>query len=87
MLQRDFKHLAVDLFLEETEEGQKQLRVDCHFGKRKSLASIRTCVSHVQVRARERGGCCGAGASARSAGEQASERGKGGCGRRARGSR
>ena len=47
-LQRDFKHLAVDMFLTE-EEGQKVLRVDCHFGKRKALASIRTCTSHVQV--------------------------------------
>lgn len=48
-LQRDFKHLAVDMFLTE-EEGQKVLKVDCHFGKRKALASIRTCTSHVQVR-------------------------------------
>lgn len=47
-LQRDFKHLAVDMFLAE-EEGQKVLKVDCHFGKRKALASIRTCTSHVQV--------------------------------------
>ncbi|KAL4448059.1 hypothetical protein ABPG75_005278 [Micractinium tetrahymenae] len=46
-LQRDFKHLAVDMFLTE-EEGQKVLKVDCHFGKRKALASIRTCTSHVQ---------------------------------------
>jgi large subunit ribosomal protein L9e len=29
------------------EEGEKKLRVDCHFGRRKSLASIRTCTSHV----------------------------------------
>lgn len=50
-LQRDFKHLAVDMFLTE-EEGQKVLRVDCHFGRRKALASIRTCTSHVQVRTR-----------------------------------
>lgn len=56
-LQRDFKHLAVDMFLTE-EEGQKVLKVDCHFGKRKALASIRTCTSHVQVgRATGRGGC------------------------------
>lgn len=63
-LQRDFKHLAVDMFLTE-EEGKKVLKVDCHFGKRKSLASIRTCTSHVQVRLRGRGvgkgGCEGAG--------------------------
>ncbi|EFN57638.1 hypothetical protein CHLNCDRAFT_59621 [Chlorella variabilis] len=46
-LQRDFKHLAVDMFLTE-EEGSKVLKVDCHFGRRKALASIRTCTSHVQ---------------------------------------
>ncbi|KAG7675289.1 hypothetical protein Ndes2526B_g08158 [Nannochloris sp. 'desiccata'] len=45
-LQRDFKHLAVDMYLFE-EEGEKKLRVDCHFGRRKALASIRTCTSHV----------------------------------------
>lgn len=50
-LQRDFKHLAVDMFLTE-EEGSKVLKVDCHFGRRKALASIRTCTSHVQVRTR-----------------------------------
>lgn len=57
VLQRDFKHLAVDMFLTE-EEGQKVLKVDCHFGKRKALASIRTCTSHVQVK---RGRGAGAG--------------------------
>ncbi len=31
-------------------EGPLKLRVDCHFGKRKRLAAIRTCTSHVQVR-------------------------------------
>lgn len=29
-------------------EGVKKLKVDCHFGKRKALASIRTSTSHVQ---------------------------------------
>jgi large subunit ribosomal protein L9e len=29
------------------EEDEKKLRVDCHFGRRKALASIRTCTSHV----------------------------------------
>lgn len=47
VLKKDFKHLAVDMFLTE-EDGQKVLKVDNHFGKRKSLASIRTCISHVQ---------------------------------------
>ena len=37
------------MFLTE-EEGVKKLNVDCHFGKRKSLAAIRTATSHVQVR-------------------------------------
>lgn len=47
MLQRDFKHLSVDMYLFE-EEGEKKLKVECHFGKRKRLASIRTACSHVQ---------------------------------------
>ncbi|GBF89983.1 60S ribosomal proteinL9-like [Raphidocelis subcapitata] len=51
VLVRDFRHLAVDMFLldEETEEGEKKklLRVDCHFGKKKRLAAIRTACSHV----------------------------------------
>lgn len=46
-LQRDFKHLAVDMYLTEV-DGAKALLVDCHFGRRKALASIRTCTSHVQ---------------------------------------
>jgi len=58
-LTRDFKHLAVDMYKThdqvENEEGEMvegplKLRVDCHFGKRKRLAAIRTCTSHVQVR-------------------------------------
>lgn len=57
-LTRDFKHLAVDMYKTqddvEDEEGEVtkgplKLRVDCHFGKRKRLAAIRTCTSHVQV--------------------------------------
>lgn len=47
-LTRDFKHLAVDMFILE-EDGQKKLKVEAHFGKRKALASIRTCCSHVVV--------------------------------------
>lgn len=45
-LSRDFRHLAVDIFLTE-EEGKKVMKVDCHFGKRKALAAIRTVISHV----------------------------------------
>ena len=47
-LQRDFKHLAVDMYLFE-EDGEKKLKVEAHFGKRKALASIRTACSHVEV--------------------------------------
>ncbi|KAL3155830.1 60S ribosomal protein L9 [Trebouxia sp. C0010 RCD-2024] len=58
-LTRDFKHLAVDMYKTqediqpEDEEGEVtkgplKLRVDCHFGKRKRLAAIRTCTSHVE---------------------------------------
>merc|ERR1712217_911588 len=46
-LTRDFKHLNVDMFLFE-EEGKKFLKVECHFGKRKNIAAIRTASSHVQ---------------------------------------
>ncbi|GIL84584.1 hypothetical protein Vretimale_14595 [Volvox reticuliferus] len=46
-LTRDFKHLAVDMFLTE-QDGHKVLQVDCHFGKKKRLASIRTVCSHVK---------------------------------------
>mmetsp|Transcript_5390 Transcript_5390/g.11869 ORF Transcript_5390/g.11869 Transcript_5390/m.11869 type:complete len:192 (-) Transcript_5390:70-645(-) len=46
-LQKDFRHLAVDMYLTE-EDGEKKLKVECHFGKKKRLASIRTVVSHVQ---------------------------------------
>ncbi|KAG2491764.1 hypothetical protein HYH03_009925 [Edaphochlamys debaryana] len=47
-LTRDFKHLAVDMFLTEDKDGNKVLQVDCHFGKKKRLASIRTVCSHVK---------------------------------------
>ena len=45
-LTRDFKHTALDFSTFE-EDGQKKLRVDCHFGKRKSLAVMRTTTSHI----------------------------------------
>lgn len=37
----------MDLYLTENEEGATVFKVDCHFGKRKKLASIRTTISHV----------------------------------------
>jgi large subunit ribosomal protein L9e len=46
-LSREFKHLAVDMFLT-TEEGKLKLHVECHFGKRKRLASIRTVITHIE---------------------------------------
>jgi large subunit ribosomal protein L9e len=47
VLQRDFKHLSVDMFLIET-AGAKVLKVECHFGRKKGLAALRTVVSHVK---------------------------------------
>eukprot|EP00775_Hariotina_reticulata_P007117 gene7117-7331_t len=47
VLSRDFKHLAVDMFLTEV-DGEKALMVECHFGKKKRLAAIRTACSHVK---------------------------------------
>lgn len=47
VLTKDFRHIAVDMFLTEV-EGVKTLNVDAHFAKRKQLASIRTVISHVQ---------------------------------------
>lgn len=48
-LTRDFKHLAVDMYICD-EEDKKVLKVECHFGKRKNLAALRTVCSHVLVR-------------------------------------
>eukprot|EP00890_Picochlorum_soloecismus_P001556 jgi/Picsp_1/2400/NSC_05861-R1_protein len=45
-LTKDMRHLGLDLYLTE-EDGQKIFKVDCHLGKRKKLASIRTCISHM----------------------------------------
>lgn len=36
------------MFLTEDKDGSKVLQVDCHFGKKKRLASIRTVCSHVK---------------------------------------
>lgn len=46
-LTRDFKHTRLDFAIVE-EDGVKKLRVDCHLGKRKSLAVMRTVTSHIQ---------------------------------------
>ncbi|KAG0497763.1 hypothetical protein HPP92_002454 [Vanilla planifolia] len=42
---RNFKHLNLDF---ELLEGGKKLKVDAWFGSRKSMAAIRTAISHVQ---------------------------------------
>ncbi|KAG9455398.1 hypothetical protein H6P81_008302 [Aristolochia fimbriata] len=43
-LTRDFKHLNLDFQLI---EGGKKLKVDAWFGSRKTMAAIRTAISHV----------------------------------------
>eukprot|EP00798_Chlamydomonas_sp_ICE-L_P031227 gene31227-6377_t len=47
-LSKDFKHLAVDMYLYENKAGKKCFKVEAHFSKRKQLACIRTVVSHVR---------------------------------------
>ncbi|OIW15318.1 hypothetical protein TanjilG_10758 [Lupinus angustifolius] len=47
-LVRDFKHLNLDFELITDEEGKKKLKVDAWFGSRKTSASIRTALSHVE---------------------------------------
>ncbi len=47
VLQRDFKHLAIDMYLTEA-DGVQKLHVECHFGRRKRLASLRTAISHIE---------------------------------------
>ncbi|CAF2141957.1 60S ribosomal protein L9-1 [Brassica rapa] len=45
---RDFKHLNLDFqLIKEAETGRKKLKIDSWFGSRKSSASIRTALSHV----------------------------------------
>ncbi len=46
MLTRDFKHTHLDFSIVE-EEGEKKVKLDCHFGKRKALAVMRTVTSHI----------------------------------------
>jgi large subunit ribosomal protein L9e len=49
-LSKDFKHVAVDMYIAEgagISEGKKVLKVDCHNGIKKRLATIRTVISHV----------------------------------------
>ena len=46
-LQKEFKHLHVDLYVSTDEEGKAKLVVDCHMGVKKKLACIRTLLSHI----------------------------------------
>ncbi|WPT12356.1 60S ribosomal protein L9 [Picochlorum sp. SENEW3] len=46
-LSKDMRHAGLDMFLITNEEGAKIFKVDCHMGKKKKLASIRTTISHV----------------------------------------
>lgn len=41
------RHAGLDMYLVTDEEGAKAFKVDCHAGKKKKLASIRTTISHV----------------------------------------
>ena len=45
-LKKDLSHICADIYLFE-EEGEKKMKVDCHFRKRKELSALRTVVSHV----------------------------------------
>lgn len=48
-LSRNFKHLNLDFQLITDEDtGKKKLKVDAWFASRKSMAAIRTALSHVQ---------------------------------------
>ncbi|XP_024397794.1 large ribosomal subunit protein uL6 [Physcomitrium patens] len=44
VLTRDFKHLNLDLQLQ---EGGRKLKIDAWFGTRKTMAAIRTAISHI----------------------------------------
>jgi len=47
-LTRNFKHLSLDFQLITDENGQRKLKVEAWFGSRKTSASIRTALSHVE---------------------------------------
>eukprot|EP00666_Eupelagonemidae_sp_cell4sb_P017374 gene17374-17846_t len=44
-LTRDFKHLKVDLKMDET---GKKVKVDVWFGKQKSISAVKTVLSHIR---------------------------------------
>ena len=48
VLVKDFKHLDADAYLGKDDAGATALKVDVWFGKRATLAAIRTLCSHVQ---------------------------------------
>jgi len=47
-LTRDFKHFNLDFHITQTDLGTKVLKIDSWFARRKSTASIRTAISHVE---------------------------------------
>mmetsp|Transcript_74028 Transcript_74028/g.163491 ORF Transcript_74028/g.163491 Transcript_74028/m.163491 type:complete len:194 (-) Transcript_74028:235-816(-) len=47
-LTREFKHIALDMFLTKNDNGETVFNVEAHFTKRKPLACLRTTISHVQ---------------------------------------
>ncbi|KAL9231503.1 hypothetical protein vseg_006726 [Gypsophila vaccaria] len=47
-LTRDFKHFNLDFQITTNDDGKKILKIDSWFGRKKSTASIRTAISHVE---------------------------------------
>ena len=48
-LRRNFKHACLDIQKIDGEEGSNgRLRFDLWFGKKKAIASVRSCLSHVK---------------------------------------
>lgn len=45
-LWKDLSHICCDIYLIE-DDGDKKVKVDCHFRKRKELSALRTVVSHI----------------------------------------
>jgi len=45
-LSKNFNHVPADIYLTTTEDGKKIMKVDVWFGRKKTLASVRTVCSH-----------------------------------------
>jgi large subunit ribosomal protein L9e len=46
VLSKNFNHVPVDMYLTKTEDGKNILKVDVWFGRKKTIASVRTVCSH-----------------------------------------